>query len=108
MRANQNPLPDEAPGEPRDVTTAEPARPFTDHLRRNRFFVGIRCYAGPVVGGVDGLVGKPLVIPLYVEPFWVQRQQPDHIFVSGFDPRIQDYFDSIDRVEIEFAYQYEQ
>lgn len=89
------------------MTTAEPARPFTDHLRRNKFIVGIRCYAGSIVGGVDGLVGKPLVIPLHVEPFWVQKAQPEHIYASGFDQRIRDYFDLIERVEIEFAYQYE-
>jgi hypothetical protein len=107
MRANQNPVPSEMPRAPRDVTTAEPAQLFTDHLRRNRFLVAIRCYAGSIVGAADGLVGKPLVIPLHVEPFWIQKEQPDQIFVSGFDPRIHDYFELIERVEIEFAYQHD-
>lgn len=100
LRADQNPLPEQG----RKVTTIEPTRKFTDHLKRNEFYVTVRCYAGPLTGGTDSLVGKPLVIPLRIQPFWVQRQEPYQLFETHHDPRIQDYFNLIERVEIEFAY----
>ena len=83
----------------------EPSRLATDHLQRNQFHVVARCYVKYGPGGSDDLVGKPMVIPLYVKPFWVQRQEPYQLFEADFHPDIQQYFDSIDRVEIEFAYQ---
>ena len=102
LRANQNPV---NPVRPLDVTTLERKQLFTDHLQRNKFHVTLNCYAqyGSVVG--DRLLGQPLVIPLKVDPFWVQRQQPYALFETKFSPEIQRHFDSIDRVEIEFAYQ---
>lgn len=88
-----------------DVTTIERKQLFTDHLQRNCFHVVARCYAQ--YGSVDGngLLGKAFVIPLEVRPFWVQRQQPYPLFESEYHPDVKKYFDSIDRVEIEFAYQ---
>lgn len=102
LRANQNPL---NPVNPLDVTTLEPKRLFTDHLQRNKFHITVNCYAqyGSVAG--ERLLGQPLVIPLTVKPFWVQRQQPYSLFETDYSPEVQRHFDSIDRVEIEFAYQ---
>lgn len=102
LRANQNPL--NAP-EPLNVTTIEPLRKFTDHLQRNEFRVVVRCYANHGPGREDALLGKPLVIPLVIRPFWVQKAQPYPLFETDYHPLIQEYFASIDRVEIEFAYQ---
>ena len=104
LRANQNPL---NAGRPLDVTTLEPKQLFTDHLQRNKFHITVYCYVQYGDGGGVGnrLVGKPLVIPLQLKPFWVQRQQPYSLFEAEYSPEIQRHFDSIDRVEIEFAYQ---
>lgn len=101
LRADQNP-----PGEqqPLNVTTIEPNRRFTYHLKRNQFHVVARCYVdyGPV--RPNALLGKPMVIQLPIDPFWVQKEEPYQLFESDFHPHVQQYFDSIDRVEIEFAY----
>ena len=102
LRANQNPL---NARKPLDVTTLEPKQLFTDHLKRNQFHVVAYCYAQYGPGDGNELIGKPLVIPLYFKPFWVQKQQPLTLFEPGYHPDIQRHFDSIDRVEIEFAYQ---
>lgn len=101
LQANQNRL---VADPVMDVTTMEPKRLFTGHLQRNEFQVVARCYAQYGPDDPSGLLGKPLVIPLVVKPFWVQRQQPHPLFVTDFHPDVQLYFDAIDRVEIEFAY----
>jgi hypothetical protein len=77
---------------------------YTDHLLRNEFRIRVRCFAGHGDVGGEGPLGKPLVIPLPLNPIWVQRQQPAPFHEAGIDPRIADYFHLIDRVEIEFAY----
>ena len=104
LRADQNPIQLVPPAVDRDVTTSEEIYKFTDHLKRNLFKVQLRCYAR--TGGVpaDSAVGKPVVIPLDVAPFWVQRQQPRWFVDMGNDARIRQYFDIIDHVEIEFTY----
>lgn len=102
LRANQNPLNVQ---QPLNVTTGEPIRLFTDHLQRNQFQVVVRCYVQHGSGDSDTLIGKPMIIPLHVKPFWVQRQEPYPLFEAGYHPHIQQYFESLDRVEIEFAYQ---
>jgi hypothetical protein len=100
LRADQNPLQSD---EPLNPTTAEPPQLFTSHLQRNEFHVSVRCYAafGDVLE--NRLVGKPLIIPLDLRPFWVQRQRPYQLFQTGSNSRIRDHFELIDRVEIEFA-----
>jgi hypothetical protein len=102
LRANQNPLNVQPP---LNVTTSQPIRLFTDHLQRNKFHIVARCYVQHGPGDSDALIGKPMVIPLYVKPFRVQRQEPYQVFEAEFHPHIQQYFELIDRVEIEFAYQ---
>lgn len=102
LRANQNPLNTQ---EPLNVTTSEPNRLVTDHLQRNEFQVVAWCYVKYGPGERSDLIGKPMVIPLHVKPFWVHRQEPYQLFEVGYDQHIQQYFELIDRVEIEFAYQ---
>ena len=102
LRANQNPLNSQ---QTLDVTTSEPTRLVTDHLQRNKFQVVARCYVRYGPGDSDDLTGKPMVIPLDVKPFWVYRQEPYQLFEADYHPQIQQYFELIDRVEIEFAYQ---
>ncbi|MEO8498482.1 MAG: hypothetical protein ABI614_25745, partial [Planctomycetota bacterium] len=102
LLANQNPLNAQ---QPLDVTTSQPKQLFTDHLQRNQFQIVARCYVNYGPGDGDTLIGKPMVIPLYVKPFWVQKQEPYQLFEESFHPDIQQLFESIDRVEIEFAYQ---
>ena len=102
LRANQNPL---IASRILDVTTLEPKQLFTDHLQRNQFHIIAHCYAQFGPGDGNTVLGKPLVVPLYVKPFWVQRHRPYPLFETDYHPDTQRYFDSIDRVEIEFAYQ---
>ncbi len=104
LRADQNPLAGELSEQERNVTSGEDVRLFTDHLQRNRFFVTVRCYAGYGTGGESGLVGRPVVVPLEIEPFWVQRGKPYYLHRQGHDPRIRDWYAEIDRVELEFHY----
>lgn len=104
LRADQNPLNEQ---KPLNVTTSEPRRLFTDHMKRNEFHLVARCYANHGPAQRNALLGKPIVIQLDIKPFWVQRQEPHQLFEAGFHPHIQTYFDSIDRVEIEFAYRQE-
>jgi multidrug efflux pump subunit AcrA (membrane-fusion protein) len=101
LRADQNPADAQAD---RKVTTKEEIRKFTDHLQRNQFFVRLQCYANFGRAGRVGLLGKPVVIPLNVEPFWVQKGVPLPLVVQGYSPKVKSYFSQIDRAEIEFYY----
>jgi len=104
LRADQNPIQLVPPEIDRDVTTSEESFKFTDHIKRNIFQVQLRCYARTGGATSENALGKPVVIPLNVAPFWVQRQQPRWYVDTGNDAWIAQYFDIIDRVEIEFAY----
>ena len=77
LQANQNPV---NPRQILDVTTAQPKQLFTDHLQRNEFHIVARCYSQYGNCDSNGLLGKPLVFPLLVKPFMVQRQQPYALF----------------------------
>ena len=100
LRADQNPVGFAAP----KVSTDEPNRLFTEHLLRNQFQIVVRCYAGPMTGTTERLVGNPVVIVLHIDHFWVQRQQPYQLVESDYDARIRQYFPVIERVELEFVY----
>ncbi len=104
LRADQNPIQLVPPAVDRDVTTSEEISKFTDFIKRNLFQVQLRCYARTGGSIAENAVGKPVVIPLEVAPFWVQRQQPRWYVDTGNDPWIRQYFDIIDHVEIEFTY----
>ena len=100
MRAVQN-----AEITERRITTSEPQQLVTANLLRNRFHVDVRCFGRHGPAGANPLMGKPIVVPIELQPFWVQRGQPDTQHQVGGDPRIKRYFDLIDRVEIEFKYE---
>lgn len=104
LQADQNPNPgsDEAVNAVRDVTTAEPIQSFTEHLQRNQFFVRAYCYANYGRGRRAGALGGPTVIPLELEPFWVQKGVSHPLVVTGSLPRVRQLFQQIDRVELEF------
>jgi hypothetical protein len=108
LRADQNP---ETEGQPRNEITA-PGGALPDdgkqtlQLRRNLFFVRIRCYAAfpldvklPKQGP-----GFPALIELCPEPFWVQRGRPYDLRVRRPQPDVNRFFDLIDRVEVDFYY----
>jgi hypothetical protein len=78
----------------------------TDSLKRNQFFVKVRCYTGygvrdtlPAVGP-----GKPVLFELPTAIFWVQRGYPYDFWAKQPMPAVAQYFDLIDRVEVEFSY----
>jgi hypothetical protein len=117
LRADQNPW---MTGGRNDVSTPihvrgaataiQPAAPKltkeTDYLKRNQFFVSVRCYgAYPLKEGAPPLApGKPVLFELRPAPFWVQRGRPYDLWVKESLPDVRQYFDLIDRVEIEFFY----
>lgn len=100
FQADQNPV-NIAPL--RDVTTAKPKTKATSHLLRNEFQVRVTCYGGRSFAK-DTKISRPVLVPLDPHSFWVQRGVPYPYLASGNDARIEDYFDLIDRVEIEFVY----
>jgi hypothetical protein len=105
FRADQNPAGSGAQAT-RRVTTAEPKKKATSHLLRNQFYVRVTCY-GPSGNADESLLGKPVIAPLELEPFWVQKAVPYPYYATGHDQRIEDHFQLIDRVEIEFSYRME-
>jgi hypothetical protein len=104
LRADQNPLQLDPPLVDRQVTSSEETRLYTAHLKRNQFMIQVRCYAAYRTSSEAGLVGKPLVIPLDVKPFWVQKADPYYLYREGDDARIRNWYRDIDRVELEFSY----
>lgn len=104
LRADQNPVALDPPAIERNFTTSEGVRLLTEHLRRNLFFVNVRCYANYGGDTAPSSVGRPLVVPLEIDPFWVQNGEPYWLYRSGHDPRIREWYAEIDRVELEFHY----
>ncbi len=100
LRADQN---------PRDET-GEPLLELPDrltlHIKRNQFFIKIRCYGSYAVdeSTADASTGKPVLLELGPKAFWVQNGQPYDYFHRCFHEDLAKYFAYIDRVEIEFYY----
>ena len=86
------------------VTSAEPSRQFSDHLLRNQFHIRVHCYARSGDLPANSPLGRPLVATVQPQPFWVQKQRPYDFSSAGRDPRLEQSFDLIDRVEVEFFY----
>jgi len=78
----------------------------TGQLLRNQFVIRVRGYGNyPAASGVlNTAPGKPVLVDLAVEPFWVQRGQPYTQPLSGRAEVVRRYFDYINRVEVEFTY----
>jgi hypothetical protein len=66
----------------------------------------VRCYgAFPLREEVPGLApGKPVLFELPPASFWVQRGVPYDFWAKQPLPDVSQYFDLIDRVEVEFSY----
>lgn len=101
LRADQNrqdePAAAPPPGEQRKATA---------HIKRNQFVVKLRCYGRYEVKEAEpeASTGKPVLVQIEPERFWVQRGEPRHFVGSGKQEDLTRYFDLIDRVEIEFFY----
>lgn len=97
LRADQN-------RRPEDAATA-PYNPRL-HIKRNQFTVRLRCLGAfqnqPALAALAA--GKPILVDLDPEPFWVENGQPRYVRTCGRSPLIANYFADIDRVEIEFFY----
>ena len=105
LRADQNPK--LAGGAPAPVPTA-PNQPQkqVSHVRRNEFYVVVRGYAHNQVkdAGDRTALGKPLMFRFEMPPFWVQNGIPREMAWEGMSQDVADYFDLVDRVEVEFTY----
>jgi len=79
---------------------------FTAHLRRNQFFLKIRCYGSYQVdeNSASQSTGKPVLVQLHPPPFWVQREQPYDLHRKGYSEDFKTFYEAIDRVEVEFYY----
>ncbi len=97
LRADQNRRPDDA--------AAAPYNPRL-YIKRNQFTVRLRCLGAfknePALAALAA--GKPVLVDLDPEPFWVENGQPRYVRTCGRSPLIANYFADIDRVEIEFFY----
>ncbi len=100
FRADQNPV---NAVQQINVTPAEPRKMATSHLIRNEFHVRVTCYGGQGYTAGSKL-GQPVIVPLELHPFWVQKGLSHPYYAKGYDERIKEYFETIDRVEIEFKY----
>ena len=78
----------------------------TEHLKRNQFFVKVRCYSAFAVKETmpGASTGKPALTAITLPPFWVQRGEPYDLMVRGSLADVGLYFHLIDRVEVEFYY----
>jgi hypothetical protein len=76
------------------------------HLKRNLFVVRIRGYGSfrEAPTAANMAVGKPELVDLEPVRFWVQNGEPRYLRVGGHDWRIREFFELIDRVELEFFY----
>jgi hypothetical protein len=105
-RADQNPVKLGTASDPGAFRPDRPRDLFTEHLKRNQFFLKIRCQTlGTVATKLPNTApGPATLIRLEPAPFWVQNGQPYDYHTEGCDPRIGAFFELWDRVEVEFYY----
>lgn len=117
MQADQNPW---MTGPRREVSTAvqlpgavsalTPPIPVggkeSNGLKRNQFVVRVRCYGSyPIMDVAPGVApGKPVLFELPTAYFWVQRGIPYDFWAQQTLPQVSQFFDLVDRVEVEFSY----
>lgn len=79
-----------------------------DHLKRCQFQVRVRCYANyPIEETASNLTsGKPVMLETCEIKFWVQSGEPYTLWKHGCCQKWygKEYFDLIDRAEIDFCY----
>jgi hypothetical protein len=77
-----------------------------NQLKRNEFTVRFRLLGGS--GPRDTLapvgVGRPVLVKLAMDPFWVQRGEPYDFFAKGSSVDVKDYFSLVDLIEVDFSY----
>jgi hypothetical protein len=101
LRADQNP---DADGEGPQAATADGK--FTQHLKRNLFVVKLRFHGSLVDGDTadDPTSGKAVLGELRPIEFWVQRGRREKVSRCGHSPWVTEYFNLINRTELEFYY----
>src|SRR5262249_47803259 len=116
LRADQNPWmtgpmrevsnPKQLQGVSALRSTAPNLAKETDSLKRNQFFVKVRCYGSFKLKEelTATSPGKPVLVELPTAMFWVQRGYPYDLMEKKQMREIARYFDLIDRVEVEFSY----
>ncbi|MCO6457438.1 MAG: hypothetical protein J5I93_19225 [Pirellulaceae bacterium] len=76
------------------------------YVKRNQFVIRLRAYGNfaelPTAAAIQS--GKPELVDLPEIKFWVQNGEPRFLRTTGHDDRIRQYFDLLDRVELEFFY----
>jgi hypothetical protein len=104
--SNQGPVPLRDPRSPLRPGERVETKLQTTQFRRNLFIVKVRGYtAYPIKADqVSQVPGKPALVEFPVESFWVQRGEPYAGNVTGRSEIVRAYFDSIDRIEVEFTY----
>jgi hypothetical protein len=82
------------------------SKKFTLPIKRNQFVVTVRAYAAVPIGAksADEPPGKPELLEFGPTEFWVQRGEPMDLRKKIQDSRIPQYFEAIDRLELEFFY----
>lgn len=78
----------------------------TNGLKRNQFFLKVRCCgAFPMTEPVGTTApGKPVLFALPTAMFWVQRGYPVDLWDRKPLRDVRQYFDLVDRVEVDFSY----
>lgn len=107
LRAYQNAvLPSDQAGKPEKAARKKPAVAERAALfeKRNLFVVKVRAYGtfSEEAGPSDESPGRPVMFTLGPESFWVERGQPYDLYRKHHNREVTDYFDHVDRVEMEF------
>jgi hypothetical protein len=78
----------------------------TNGLKRNQFWVCVRCLGVAPLPENPAVIAtaKPVLFQLPIAPFWVQRGVPYNFFDQHYLPAVRQFFDQVDRVEVEFRY----
>ena len=103
-RAEQNPTEINPFRVGADVTTSQPIELYTQPLLRNEFYLELRCYSAAESRDPADLLGKPVLLRIPIQPFWVQKGVPYTCVVRGCSALQAKIFERADRVVVEFRY----
>lgn len=78
----------------------------TSHIKRNEFHIAVRGYGVPATVADPNLepLGKPVLFRVEIAPFWVQNGESRDVVTQVESKSIQEYFDQINHVEVDFWY----